>query len=354
LSKSICDKHVLVTGAGGSIGSELATQALKNGVQVLVILDSNELALYTIEQSLLNLCKSQLNRRVEIIPVLGSVLDQKLLASLLQRFGIHTVYHAAAYKHVPLVEQNIINGVRNNVFGTKTVVDASIEAGVERFILVSTDKAVRPTNIMGATKRLAELIVQGASEHQSKTIVSMVRFGNVLGSSGSVVPHFKKQIADGGPVTLTHPEINRYFMTIPEAASLVIQAGSMSEGGEVFVLDMGEPVKIIDLAKNMIKLSGYSVQDSDNTEGDIAIEITGLRPGEKLYEELLICGNEEATNHPKIMKANEAYLNHDELEASLGNLSAAIDVYDSKRAKEILISTVKEYQASDRNVDWLI
>lgn len=353
LSKSIFDKNVLVTGAGGSIGSEIATQALKNGARVLVILDSNELALYTIEQSLLNHFKNQQNTGIEIIPILGSVLDKKLLASLLQRFGIQTVYHAAAYKHVPLVEQNIINGVRNNVFGTKSVVDASIKAGIERFILVSTDKAVRPTNIMGATKRLAELIVQSSANAQHKTIVSMVRFGNVLGSSGSVVPHFKMQIADGGPVTLTHPEINRYFMTIPEAASLVIQAGSMSEGGEVFVLDMGEPVKIIDLAKNMIKLSGYTVKDSENSEGDIAIEITGLRPGEKLYEELLICGNEEATIHPKIMKANEAFLNQDELEASLENLSAAIEAYDSKLAKETLISTIKEYQASDRNVDWL-
>jgi FlaA1/EpsC-like NDP-sugar epimerase len=352
LSESILGKVILVTGAGGSIGSELALQVSRYGASLIVLLDSSEYALYSIEQKIKNEMAAQ-SLDTPIVSLLGSVLDAKLLESLFDKFEINTVYHAAAYKHVPMVEHNVINGIRNNVLGTKALLDSAIKYGVERFILVSTDKAVRPTNIMGATKRFAELCVQAAAKQQRDTIVSMVRFGNVLGSSGSVVPLFKDQIAKGGPVTVTHEDINRYFMTIPEAASLVIQAGSLANGGEVFVLDMGESVKIVDLAKNMIQLSGHSVRDSEEPEGDIEIKITGLRPGEKLYEELLISGNEEATIHPKIMKANEGFLHNDELESSLTKLSAAIEGYDSKLAKEILISTVKEYQASDRNVDWL-
>lgn len=352
LSESILGKVILVTGAGGSIGSELALQVSRYGASQIVLLDSSEYALYSIEQKIKNEMAAQ-SLDIPIVSLLGSALDTKLLEKLFAKFEINTVYHAAAYKHVPMVEHNVINGIRNNVLGTKAVLDAALKYGVERFILVSTDKAVRPTNIMGATKRFAELCVQAAAKQQRETIVSMVRFGNVLGSSGSVVPLFKEQISQGGPVTVTHEDINRYFMTIPEAASLVIQAGSLASGGEVFVLDMGEPVKIVDLAKNMIQLSGHSVRDSDEPEGDIEIKITGLRPGEKLYEELLIGGTEEKTVHPKIMKANEIALSSKDLEVSLGFIIDAIDNYDSEKAKDILIKTVSEYRAAPKNVDWL-
>ncbi|EOK0040698.1 polysaccharide biosynthesis protein, partial [Shigella sonnei] len=287
MAENITGKAVMVTGAGGSIGSELCRQIVRYKPAKLVLFELSEYALYAIEKELSALCdKEVLN--VPVIPLLGSVQRQNRLQMVMKSFGIQTVYHAAAYKHVPLVEHNVVEGVRNNVFGTLYCAESAIESGVETFVLISTDKAVRPTNTMGTTKRLAELVLQALSARQSQTRFCMVRFGNVLGSSGSVVPLFEKQIAQGGPVTLTHRDIIRYFMTIPEASQLVIQAGAMGHGGDVFVLDMGDPVKIYDLAKRMIRLSGLSVRDDKNPDGDIAIEVTGLRPGEKLYEELLI------------------------------------------------------------------
>ena len=351
INDSIHNKTVLITGAGGSIGSEISKVVLQEGAKRILLLDSSEFALYTIEQSLSKILAHSF-KGIEIIPILGSVLDDKLIKSIFNRFEVQTVYHAAAYKHVPLVEHNVINGLKNNVFGTRIVLNAAIDASVERFILVSTDKAVRPTNIMGATKRLAEIIVQAAASQQCSTTLSMVRFGNVLGSSGSVVPLFKQQIYEGGPITITHADITRFFMTIPEAASLVVQAGSMASGGEVFVLDMGEPVKIIDLAKNMIRLSGRTLKDEQNPDGDIELVVTGLRPGEKLYEELLISGSEEKTIHPKIMKAEESSVPQDLLLEKLSELEVAISDFDSDRAKDILIGLVNGYNAAPKNVDW--
>jgi FlaA1/EpsC-like NDP-sugar epimerase len=287
--------------AGGSIGSELCRQILRHGARRLVLFEISEFNLYQIHSEL-----TAGNGECEIVPLLGSVCDRERLDRVLARFRIDTVYHAAAYKHVPLVETNPFEGIRNNVFGTMHTAQAAAAAGVESFILISTDKAVRPTNIMGATKRIAELVVQWvASERGCRTRVCMVRFGNVLGSSGSVVPLFKRQIQDGGPITVTHPEITRYFMTIPEAVELVIQAGAMSESGDVFLLDMGEPVRITDLARTMIRLSGLTVKDEANPDGDVEIVFTGLRPGEKLYEELLIGENGLPTHHSKIFKAKE-------------------------------------------------
>ncbi|MJD17898.1 polysaccharide biosynthesis protein, partial [Shigella sonnei] len=294
MAENITGKAVMVTGAGGSIGSELCRQIVRYKPAKLVLFELSEYALYAIEKELSALCdKEVLN--VPVIPLLGSVQRQNRLQMVMKSFGIQTVYHAAAYKHVPLVEHNVVEGVRNNVFGTLYCAESAIESGVETFVLISTDKAVRPTNTMGTTKRLAELVLQALSARQSQTRFCMVRFGNVLGSSGSVVPLFEKQIAQGGPVTLTHRDIIRYFMTIPEASQLVIQAGAMGHGGDVFVLDMGDPVKIYDLAKRMIRLSGLSVRDDKNPDGDIAIEVTGLRPGEKLYEELLIGDSVQGT-----------------------------------------------------------
>ncbi|ELY1801392.1 polysaccharide biosynthesis protein, partial [Escherichia coli] len=299
MAENITGKAVMVTGAGGSIGSELCRQIVRYKPAKLVLFELSEYALYAIEKELSALCdKEVLN--VPVIPLLGSVQRQNRLQMVMKSFGIQTVYHAAAYKHVPLVEHNVVEGVRNNVFGTLYCAESAIESGVETFVLISTDKAVRPTNTMGTTKRLAELVLQALSARQSQTRFCMVRFGNVLGSSGSVVPLFEKQIAQGGPVTLTHRDIIRYFMTIPEASQLVIQAGAMGHGGDVFVLDMGDPVKIYDLAKRMIRLSGLSVRDDKNPDGDIAIEVTGLRPGEKLYEELLIGDSVQGTSHPRI------------------------------------------------------
>ncbi|EML8898394.1 polysaccharide biosynthesis protein, partial [Shigella sonnei] len=307
MAENITGKAVMVTGAGGSIGSELCRQIVRYKPAKLVLFELSEYALYAIEKELSALCdKEVLN--VPVIPLLGSVQRQNRLQMVMKSFGIQTVYHAAAYKHVPLVEHNVVEGVRNNVFGTLYCAESAIESGVETFVLISTDKAVRPTNTMGTTKRLAELVLQALSARQSQTRFCMVRFGNVLGSSGSVVPLFEKQIAQGGPVTLTHRDIIRYFMTIPEASQLVIQAGAMGHGGDVFVLDMGDPVKIYDLAKRMIRLSGLSVRDDKNPDGDIAIEVTGLRPGEKLYEELLIGDSVQGTSHPRIMTANEVML----------------------------------------------
>ncbi|MCL6249352.1 polysaccharide biosynthesis protein [Acinetobacter sp. ANC 4945] len=306
LEKNIKNKVVMVTGAGGSIGSELCRQIVKHQPKLLVLFEMSEFALYSIDRELQA-------SDIQIIPVLGSVTNQPKLERILQQYAVQTVYHAAAYKHVPLVEANPFEGIYNTSIGTQRSVDAAVNQNIETFVLISTDKAVRPTNVMGASKRMAELYCQGLASTNPKTQISIVRFGNVLGSSGSVVPLFKKQIAQGGPVTVTHPEVTRYFMTIPEAAQLVIQAGAMGTGGDVFLLDMGEPVKIIDLAKQMIRLSGFRAID-ENGIGDIEIQFTGLRPGEKLYEELLIdAENVEKTDHERILKSYEKYLSFDEV-----------------------------------------
>ena len=300
----ITGKVVMVTGAGGSIGSELCRQILRQSPKTLVLFELNEYSLYSVEQELQQEIATR-GLELKLVSLLGSVQKENRLETIMRAFGVQTVYHAAAYKHVPLVEHNIVEGVRNNVFGTWYCAEAAIKAGVESFVLISTDKAVRPTNIMGASKRMAELALQGLAQRQTTTRFTMVRFGNVLGSSGSVVPLFRQQIKQGGPITVTHPDIIRYFMTIPEAAELVIQAGAMGTGGDVFVLDMGEPVKIIDLAARMIHLSGLEVKDDKHPNGDIEILYTGLRPGEKLYEELLIGDNVSGTGHPRIMRAEE-------------------------------------------------
>ena len=307
LQKNITGKNVLVTGAGGSIGSELCRQIIKNKPKCLVLYEQSEYALYTIDQELVNLKIVDADyQHIEIISIIGSVSNEKKLINIFEKNHIKTIYHAAAYKHVPIVESNPFEGTINNTKGTYHCARAAIQARVETFVLISTDKAVRPTNVMGASKRLAELVCQGLSQSNSQTCFSMVRFGNVLGSSGSVVPLFTKQIEQGGPITITHPDITRYFMTIPEAASLVIQAGAMAFGGEVFVLDMGAPVKIVDLAKRMIRLTGCELKDDSNPNGDIELVFTGLRPGEKLYEELIIGeDNIEPTFHPLIMQAME-------------------------------------------------
>jgi FlaA1/EpsC-like NDP-sugar epimerase len=326
MSENITNKIVLVTGAGGSIGSELCRQILLHSPVTLVLLEQNEFSLYRIEQEL----RSKLSQvtHTKLVPILASVRNEVRIHDVMQSYCPHIVFHAAAYKHVPLVEENPAEGIDNNVFGTYVVAQAAKNARVSRFVFISTDKAVRPTNVMGATKRLAEMILQAMAEHSNQekgTIFSMVRFGNVLDSSGSVVPLFRKQIHNGGPVTVTHADVTRYFMTIPEAAQLVIQAGSMARGGEVFLLDMGEPVRIAELAKHMIELSGLEVKDDQNPEGDIAIEITGLRPGEKLYEELLIDNHSSSTKHPKIFKANEKYLSLEELQINLDKLKRCIN-----------------------------
>jgi len=316
LEKCIRGKGVLITGGGGSIGSELCRQALALQPRQLVVLERSEIALYLIEQELLT--RAGASRGTTSLSFqLGSVTDAARLQGLFAEFDIDTVYHAAAYKHVPIVEHNPAEGLRNNALGTWNVARAAAAAGVGHFVLISTDKAVRPTNVMGATKRVSELIVQALAEEHPGSVFSMVRFGNVLGSSGSVVPLFRKQIENGGPITLTHPEVTRFFMTIPEAVQLVIQAGAMARGGEVFVLDMGEPVKILDLATKMVRLSGLAVRDSANPQGDIAIEVTGLRPGEKLYEELLIGADVSGTEHPRIMRAQERKADWKRLEAEL-------------------------------------
>nr|WP_218945041.1 nucleoside-diphosphate sugar epimerase/dehydratase [Acinetobacter sp. YH12238] len=308
LAKNIQDKMVLVTGAGGSIGSELCRQIVKNKPKALVIYELTEFALYSIDKEL------RLNSDVTIIPILGSVLDQAKLERVMEQYRVQTVYHAAAYKHVPLVECNPLAGLKNNAIGTAFSLNAAVKTGVETFVLISTDKAVRPTNVMGASKRMAELYCQAMAEAQDQTQISIVRFGNVLGSSGSVVPLFKQQIAKGGPITVTHPEVTRYFMTIPEASQLVIQAGALGQGGDVFLLDMGEPVRIQDLARQMIALSGLKVRETGSQEGDIEIQYSGLRPGEKLYEELLIdADNTEVTQHSRILRSYEKMYPLDEL-----------------------------------------
>ena len=343
LTICITGKRVMVTGAGGSIGSELCRQILSQRPDQLVLLEMSEYALYAIEQELSALRQSwQIN--CDIIPFLGSIHDAAKLDKIFRRYQINTVYHAAAYKHVPLVEHNPIEGIRNNVFGTLQLAQAAMAAQVNHFVLISTDKAVRPTNVMGATKRLAELILQACARRQNATRFCMVRFGNVLGSSGSVVPLFRKQIMQGGPITLTHPEITRYFMTIPEAAQLVLQAGAMGEGGDVFVLDMGEPVRIIDLARRMVHLCGLEVKSETSPEGTIEIHHVGLRPGEKLYEELLIGDNVEGTSHPLIMRAQEAEIAWDALQHSLQQLDAACSAFDHQQVRTLLQQLVTEYE----------
>ena len=351
LNRCVSGKVVLVSGAGGSIGSELCRQILRLQPVRLVLMEISEFALYTIEQELQSLC-TRLKLHVEIVPLLGSVIHRQRNERIMRSFGVNTVYHAAAYKHVPLVEHNPVEGIRNNVVGTRRMAEAALAVGVETFVLISTDKAVRPTNVMGASKRLSELVLQGLARQGGATRYCMVRFGNVLGSSGSVVPLFRKQIAAGGPITLTHPDITRYFMTIPEAAQLVIQAGSMGLGGEVFVLDMGQPVRIIDLARRMVHLSGLTVRNKENPKGDIAIEIVGLRPGEKLYEELLIGDNVEGTSHPLIMRAFEHDLPWPWLEDRLSRLDTACQSFDYEKVLEMLTELVREYapvlRADDR------
>lgn len=341
---AINGKNILVTGAGGSIGSELCRQILTARPDKLVLLEVSELALYTIESRL----TKQLgpNPDIEIVYALGSVLDRKRLRALLARHAIDSVYHAAAYKHVPIVEHNPSQGVKNNVFGTQTVAEEAAAAGVARFTLISTDKAVRPSNVMGASKRLAEQVIQDIQATTTDTVFSIVRFGNVLGSSGSVIHLFREQIGNGGPVTVTHKNVTRYFMTIEEAAQLVIQAGAMAAGGEVFVLDMGEPVRIHDLAELMIQLSGKTVRDEDNPDGDIPIVFSGLRPGEKLYEELLITDTVVGTQHAKIMRADERNMaNSGKIRELLQQLESELDQEDSRALRMILQDTVEGYDA---------
>jgi FlaA1/EpsC-like NDP-sugar epimerase len=381
-------KTVLVTGAGGSIGSELCRQILKTNPKQLLLVEMSEFALYQIHQELQALLAGErvsvlepvegdasdepegnTGLDIEIVPLLASVCDEVRMQEIMATWKPHTVYHAAAYKHVPLVEHNPAEGVRNNVWGTRVCAEAAARNGVRNFVLISTDKAVRPTNIMGATKRLAEMVLQAladgspryarddvsvtANEVKQSTTFSMVRFGNVLGSSGSVVPLFREQIKNGGPITLTHADITRYFMTIPEAAQLVIQAGAMGQGGDVFVLDMGEPVKIIDLARRMVELSGLTVRDEADPSGDIELAVTGLRPGEKLYEELLIGDNPKPTQHPRIMKAHEQFLSWHELSQRLNALQLAMGVNDVPAIRGLLQQLVSGYQPSGEVVDWV-
>jgi FlaA1/EpsC-like NDP-sugar epimerase len=364
--KCIQSQVVMVTGAGGSIGSELCRQVIASRPDVLLLFDHSEYNLYSIHL--------ELERRVgrealstRLVPILGSIRDGERLLDVLQTWGVQTVYHAAAYKHVPMVEHNVAEGVLNNVIGTLNTAQAALQAGVTNFVLISTDKAVRPTNVMGSTKRMAEMILQALSRepapvlfgsrdavhHVNKTRFTMVRFGNVLGSSGSVIPRFYQQIRAGGPVTVTHPKITRYFMTIPEAAQLVIQAGSMGQGGDVFVLDMGQPVRIAELAEKLIHLSGLSVRSEKCPHGDIAIEYTGLRPGEKLYEELLIGDNVSPTEHPMIMTASEEYLPWDQLKRLLSRLMGAVDEDDYPLVRQLLREAVSGYKPEGDIVDWI-
>lgn len=350
MEANIKGKAVMVTGAGGSIGSELCRQIVRQEPKALVLFELSEFGLYQIDRELSNLVEAE-SLSVEIVPLLGSVQRINRLATTMKSFGVQTVYHAAAYKHVPLVEYNVVEGVRNNVFGTYYTAKAAIEAQVESFVLISTDKAVRPTNVMGTTKRMAELGLQALAEQEnakeSGTRFCMVRFGNVLGSSGSVIPLFKKQIVSGGPITVTHPDIIRYFMTIPEAAQLVIQAGAMGKGGDVFVLDMGEPVKITDLAVNLIQLSGLELKDDNNPYGDISIEFSGLRPGEKLFEELLIGDNVGETAHPRIMTANERFLPLDEYIKVIDNLDKACHNFEHDKIRELLLEAPTDFNPTD-------
>jgi FlaA1/EpsC-like NDP-sugar epimerase len=372
LNRNTHNKTVMVTGAGGSIGSELSRQVLKSQPRRLLLVEMSEFALYQIHQEIqtaLELREDSLSEDLEVVPLLASVCDEVRMHEIMDTWKPHTIYHAAAYKHVPLVEHNPAEGVRNNVWGTKVCAEAAVRNGVQDFVLISTDKAVRPTNIMGATKRLAEMVLQALNETKhfvdsrtlkasnsavsTKTCFSMVRFGNVLGSSGSVVPLFREQIKSGGPITLTHPDITRYFMTIPEAAQLVIQAGAMGSDGDVFVLDMGEPVRIYDLAARIVELSGLTLRDERNPHGDIEINVTGLRPGEKLYEELLIGDNPKPTQHPRILKAQENFVPWEQLQGQLHSLNLALSVNDVPLIRSFLQKLVTGYQPSDEVVDWV-
>lgn len=354
LAKNVAGKVVMVTGAGGSIGSELCRQIAAIGPAKLLLVEQSEFALYTIHQELREKFAED---GLEAIPLLASVQDVGRLREIMAAWSPSTVFHAAAYKHVPLVEHNPVEGVKNNVLGTLRAAQAAEESGVADFVLISTDKAVRPTNIMGASKRLAEMVLQAlaarAAERGGCTCFTMVRFGNVLGSSGSVVPMFRRQIRDGGPITLTHAEMTRYFMTIPEAAQLVIQAAALSQGGDVFLLDMGQPVKIIDLARRMVQLSGLTCKDDENPEGDIEIRITGLRPGEKLYEELLIGDHPQPTPHPRIMKAREAFLPWPQLAEKMAELEKVLAASDVNALRAMLKALVSGYTPSDGVVDWV-
>jgi FlaA1/EpsC-like NDP-sugar epimerase len=350
LAMNVRSKVVMVTGAGGSIGSELCRQIFAVGPSKLLLIEQSEFALYGIHQEL----EEKLSDRdIGLVPLLASVQDDERMREIMSTWHPDTVYHAAAYKHVPLVEHNPAEGIKNNVLGTLRTAQAAAENGVSDFVLISTDKAVRPTNIMGASKRLAEMVLQAIAATNPGTKFSIVRFGNVLGSSGSVVPKFRQQIRDGGPITLTHPDITRYFMTIPEASQLVIQAGAMAKGGDVFVLDMGQSVKIMDLARRMIELSGLTVKDEQNPDGDIDIEITGLRPGEKLYEELLIGDNPKPTSHSRIMKAHEEFIPWAELEGKLNALQMALNVNDVGVIRLMMQQLVAGYMPSDEIVDWV-
>ncbi len=353
LSSNINNKVVLVTGAGGSIGSELCRQIIRQKPTKIILFELNEFSLYNIEQELNVYCANQDECITEIISILGSVQNQKRLETIFKTFGVQTIYHAAAYKHVPMVEHNVVEGVRNNIFGTWYCAEAAIKAGVERFVLISTDKAVRPTNVMGASKRVAELALQALSKRQTDTLFCMVRFGNVLGSSGSVVPLFRRQIKAGGPITVTHPDIIRYFMTIPEASQLVIQAGAMGKGGDVFVLDMGEPIKIVSLASKMISLSGLTEKNDSNINGDIEIQFSGLRPGEKLYEELLIGDDVEGSDHPRIMTANEVYLSWPETHNLLNKLDKACHEFKVDDVITLLLEAPAAFNKQDNNPDWV-
>lgn len=363
-----CIKHlvVMVTGAGGSIGSELCRQIIHLQPKTLVLFEHSEFALYDIHEEISQFVRKEA-LEIQVVPILGSVRHQNCLFDVMNGWKVDTVYHAAAYKHVPMVEHNIAEGIRNNIFGTLCAAQSAIRSKVKNFVLISTDKAVRPTNTMGSTKRVAELILQALAQESApiffeaekygacsnQTRFTMVRFGNVLGSSGSVIPLFRKQLNEGGPITVTHPEITRYFMTIPEAVQLVIQAGSMGQGGDVFVLDMGNPVKIVDLATKMIQLSGLTIKSEDNPFGDIEIKFTGLRPGEKLYEELLIGDNVSKTEHAMIQRANERHTNWEELKYHLHTLDSAIQDYDYEKAREVFHILVEGFQPDAQIVDWL-
>jgi FlaA1/EpsC-like NDP-sugar epimerase len=352
LDACIHGKIVMVTGAGGSIGSELCRQIMRLQPAQLLLFEMSELALYNIERELRALVASE-GLSVDLVALLGDAHHRSRFKEILQIYGVQTIYHAAAYKHVPIVEQNVIEGIHNNVFGTLNAAEAALECRVETFVLISTDKAVNPTNVMGATKRFAEIVLQGLHQRGSVTRFCMVRFGNVLESSGSVVPLFREQIRKGGPITVTHKDVIRYFMTIPEAAQLVLQAGSMGQGGDVFVLDMGKPVRIADLARRMISLMGLTLRDEQNPEGDIEIVYTGLRPAEKLFEELLIGTNVTGTEHPMIMRAMEHSLSWSRVQQVLSDLSIAVNRSDCDRARHLLMEAVAEYRPSGEIQDLL-
>jgi FlaA1/EpsC-like NDP-sugar epimerase len=350
LDACIRGKSVLVTGAGGSIGSELCRQIVQHDPAMLVLFEMSEAALYNIQQELAVYVSAQ-KLNVKLVPLIGNAHHKERVREILKSYRVQTIYHAAAYKHVPLVEHNMIEGVQNNVVATWYAAEAALDCDVETFVLISTDKAVNPTNVMGATKRLAELVLQGLHQRRGKTRFCIVRFGNVLASSGSVVPLFQQQIRSGGPITVTHPDVIRYFMTIEEAAALVIQAGSIATGGDVFVLDMGKPVRIADLAARMVTLAGLSVRDAEHPDGDIEVVYTGLRPAEKMFEELLIGSNVSGTEHPRILRAVEKSLPWAQVEELLLQVAAILRTVDCGRARDLLMAAVREYQPSEHIQD---